>query len=161
MDKGAAGFKTFEFCDKFVPRYLKGEFLKSAKEIAIERIRFVGVGLDDEYNLRMADAIASHVELIAKYLKTMKKQRDETLGRVCGELVQIESEKPLLAAWKAKKRELLLMPCVFVYNQQMAESLLLATEYEQGEAARDAQKALGKGEKEVDNALRAEIKKWQ
>eukprot|EP01083_Nonionella_stella_P278136 945736_1 len=163
MDKGGAAFKTFEFGDKVVPRYLKVEFLKSAKEIGIERIRFIGLGLDEEYNLTLEQVMAdaSNVELIAKYLKTMKKQRDEALERVCDELVQIESENPLSAAWKAKKKELLVMPYVFLYNQQMAESLLLATEYEQGEAARDAQKALGKGEKEVDNALRAEIKKWQ
>ena len=87
--------------------------------IEIDRMKFIGNGLDEEYNLTLQELVSTgrdgtfDVELISKYLKTITKQRDQELTNGYAELAEIESDKakgPLSKDWVAIKRRLLLMP---------------------------------------------------
>eukprot|EP01083_Nonionella_stella_P069031 183719_1 len=92
-------------------------------------------GLDEEYNLTLEEVMDSRGdtgdvddELVSKCLKTITKQRNQNLTAGYAQLAEIEAEKDqgsLSKPWMDKKRQMLLMPYTFIYNQQIAESLLM------------------------------------
>ena len=87
--------------------------------LGIDRMKFFGKGLDEEYNMTLEKLISTGKdgtyddEMISKYLKTIIKQRDQELTNGYAELADVENDKtkgPLSKEWIALKRKLFLMP---------------------------------------------------
>ena len=87
--------------------------------LGIDRMKFIGKDLDEEYDMTLEELISAgndgiyDVELVSKYLKTIKKQRNAELMDGYAQLVVIESDEqkgPLSQDWITMKRNILLMP---------------------------------------------------
>eukprot|EP01084_Bolivina_argentea_P163317 284137_1 len=170
MNKGF-GAKEKIFKDAQQKKFLKIVFFGFEKrQFAIRRIKFIGNGLDEEYDMTLDQVLHSEVngnvnqELIAKYLKLITKQRNENLIEGYAQLQRIENDRdkgPMSAEWMDQKRVVLLMPYTFIYNRKMAESKLKLTIYEETQAAKIAANEFANAEMEVNKKLKKEFVKWK
>ena len=113
----------FSPCRPMIKRKIKQKFQEffemPTDYLGIYRMKFIGEGLDEEYDMTLEELINTGKddtyddEMVSKYLKTIKKQRDQQLINSYAQLAEVENNKskgPLSKEWIALKRQLFLMP---------------------------------------------------